>query len=128
MKKTFRGVLAGLLLVPALALGVSVVTPAPSYAQIDSGVDATGVDRTSGFGDKDSVAQNVINLLLWIVGVASVLMLIWGGIRYITSGGNSNHVTAAKNTILYAVIGLAVALLAGVIVNFVINWGNTGDF
>ena len=48
-------------------------------------------------------------------------MLIWGGIKYATSAGDSNKVTAAKNTILYAVIGLAVAVLAFAIVNFVVS-------
>ena len=53
-------------------------------------------------------------------------MLIWGGIRYTTSGGNANSVTAAKNTILYAVIGLIVAILAYAIVNWVIDFGQGG--
>jgi hypothetical protein len=48
-------------------------------------------------------------------------MLIWGGLRYVVSGGNSNSVTAAKNTILYAIVGLIIALFAYAIVNFVIG-------
>ena len=48
-------------------------------------------------------------------------MIIWGGIRYVLSAGNSAALTSAKNTIVYAVIGLIVAILAYAIVNFVIN-------
>ena len=48
-------------------------------------------------------------------------MIIWGGIKYVTSGGDSAGVTSAKNTILYAVIGLVVALLAYTLVNFVLK-------
>jgi ABC-type Fe3+ transport system permease subunit len=53
-------------------------------------------------------------------------MLIWGGIRYTTSAGNQNSVTAAKNTILYAIIGLVVAVFAYAIVNWVIDFGGSG--
>ena len=63
----------------------------------------------------------VINIFSWIVGVISVIMIIWGGFKYITSGGDSNNVTAAKNTILYAIIGLVIVALAQVIVRFVIS-------
>jgi len=49
-----------------------------------------------------------------------VIMLIWGGIRYTTSAGNSANVTAAKNTIMYAIIGLIIAFLAFAIVNWVL--------
>ena len=48
-------------------------------------------------------------------------MLIYGGIRYTTSGGNANSVTAAKNTIMYSIIGLVVAILAFAVVQFVVN-------
>jgi len=62
----------------------------------------------------------IINVFSWIVGAVSVIMIIYGGFRYITSGGDSNGVTAAKNTILYAIIGLIIVALAQVIVNFVL--------
>ena len=50
-----------------------------------------------------------------------MIMLIWGGILYTTSSGDSNKVTTAKNTIMYAVIGLVVAIFAYAIVNFVLT-------
>jgi TRAP-type C4-dicarboxylate transport system permease small subunit len=65
--------------------------------------------------------RNIVNIALYIIGAVSVLMLIYGGIRYTVSGGDTSAVTAAKNTILYAIIGIVVALLAYAIVNFVIG-------
>lgn len=61
------------------------------------------------------------NTILFFVGIVSVIMLIWGGLRYIVSGGDSKKVTDAKNTVLYAIIGLVISLLSFAIVNFVIN-------
>jgi hypothetical protein len=63
----------------------------------------------------------IINTLLFILGAVAVVMIIVGGIRYTTSGGDEKNVVAAKNTILYSVIGLVVASLAFAIVNFVIG-------
>ena len=63
----------------------------------------------------------IINVFSWIIGAVSVIMIIYGGFRYITSGGDSNGVTAAKNTILYAIIGLVIVALAQIIVNFVLD-------
>lgn len=63
----------------------------------------------------------VINVLSVVVGIVAVIMIIIGGFRYITSGGKQESVTAAKNTILYAVIGLVIVALAQVIVRFVLT-------
>lgn len=65
--------------------------------------------------------KTVINVLSIIVGVVAVIMIIIGGFRYITSGGKQESVTGAKNTILYAVIGLVIVALAQVIVRFVLT-------
>jgi Flp pilus assembly pilin Flp len=76
-------------------------------------------------GDKlPAILTNIINIFSWIVGVVSVIMIIYGGFRYITSGGDSNGVTAAKNTILYAIIGLVIVALSQVIVQFVLTKSN----
>lgn len=73
--------------------------------------------------DKDimSTIKTTINIILYILGSLSVIMIIYSGILYITSGGDANNVTKAKNTMLYSIIGLIVALLAYAIVNFVIT-------
>ena len=71
------------------------------------------------FGD-GGVFKQISNTILYIVGIVAVIMLIIGGIRYVVSGGDSKKVTDAKNTILYAIIGLIICFLAFAIVNFVI--------
>ncbi len=63
----------------------------------------------------------VINIFSLIVGVIAVIMIIIGGLKYITSGGDSGNITGAKNTILYAIIGLVVVALAQIIVRFVLT-------
>lgn len=69
----------------------------------------------------NSIINTVITLFSAIVGVAAVIMIIWGGLRYITSGGDSSKVSAAKNTIIYALIGLVVVALSQFIVKFVLS-------
>ena len=72
------------------------------------------------FGDA-GVFKQITNTILYIVGVVAVIMLIIGGVKYLISGGDSKKVTDAKNTVLYAIIGLVIALLSFAIVNFVIS-------
>lgn len=80
-----------------------------------------GCDPTGAEDQVFSTIQTVFNTVLIIVGILAVVMIIYGGIRYTTSRGDSKATGEAKNTILWAVIGLAVALLALAIVNFVIG-------
>lgn len=73
--------------------------------------------------DPDSLTKiitNVINGILFMLGIAAVIMIILGGVRYVTSNGEPNNIKAAKDTILYSVIGLVVAIMAFAIVNFVV--------
>jgi hypothetical protein len=65
--------------------------------------------------------KTVVNVLSAFVGVVSVVMIIFGGFKYITSNGDTGNITSAKNTIIYAVIGLVVVALAQFIVQFVLN-------
>jgi hypothetical protein len=71
--------------------------------------------------------KTVVNVLSVVVGIVAVIMIIIGGFRYITSGGKQESVTAAKNTILYAVIGLVIVALAQVIVRFVLTRTTTAS-
>jgi hypothetical protein len=63
----------------------------------------------------------VINIFSIVVGIVAVIMIVLGGLKYITSGGDSNNITSAKNTILYAIVGLVVVALAQFIVRFVLG-------
>lgn len=83
-----------------------------------SSADSCGnASTTSTF----NIIKNVINLLSMLVGVVAVIMFIVGGFRYITSAGDSSKVSSAKNTLVYAIIGLVVVALAQAIVLFVLN-------
>ena len=85
---------------------------------IQKGADSTGQKDSRSAGD---LAKDFVNIMLFAVGILAVIMIIWGGIRYVLSGGDSGAVSSAKKTILYAVVGLIVAILAYAIVNFVIT-------
>lgn len=65
------------------------------------------------------IISGVINILLLAAAVVSVIMIIIGGFKYTTSNGDANKVASAKNTIMYAIIGLLVAVFAYSIVSFV---------
>lgn len=71
-----------------------------------------------------SVGVDLVNVVIGLIGVAAVVAIILGGIQYVTANGDAGKIATAKNTILYAVIGLVVAILAFAIVNFVV--GETG--
>lgn len=68
----------------------------------------------------DLIAK-VINIFSVVVGIVAVIMIVYGGFRYITSGGDSGKVTSARNTILYAIIGLIIVALAQFVVKFVLS-------
>ena len=76
--------------------------------------------------DLVSNIRTITNTMLFAIGVVAVIMLIIGGFRYIFSGGNQTSVNSAKDTILYAVIGIVVAILAYAIVNFVLGQFGAG--
>ena len=112
------------LILPVLLIGVmAVATVANASAlTLQEGAQAAQCDGCPSdlFGDT-GVFKQVTNTILYIVGIIAVIMLIIGGIRYVISGGDAKKVTDAKNTVLYAIIGLIIAFLAFAIVNFVIT-------
>lgn len=81
----------------------------------------TPVCAATNKDDAADMIKTVINILLYILGTIAVLVIIIGGIRYTTSNGEASSIKSAKDTILYAVIGLIVAMMAFAIVNFVIK-------
>ena len=87
----------------------------------DGADSAKGMDQATDLFGASGIFTTVTNVLLFIVGAISVIMVVIGGLRYVLSGGNSANITTAKNTILYAIVGLIVSLLAYALVNFVIT-------
>lgn len=89
---------------------------------IQDGVDAAkGRDQVTDLFGEAGIFQDITNILLFLVGAISVIMVIIGGLRYVVSGGDSSAVSAAKNTILYAIVGLVVSMLAYAAIAFVIE-------
>lgn len=77
-------------------------------------------------GSLSGTIRSIVNVLLFIVGAAAVIMLVVGGLKYVTSNGDQQAVKSAKDTILYAIIGIVVAFLAYAAVNFVVSQLNEG--
>jgi hypothetical protein len=119
------------LFISMLGLFMASVTPTPVYAQdpLDAVCQGQGANaaicknRTNQdpITGSSGVLTRVIQIIVAITGIASVIMIIIGGFRYITSSGDSNNINSAKNTILYAVIGLVVAIFGQAIVSFVLS-------
>jgi hypothetical protein len=131
MIKKIKTTLIGLM--AAAAMIAPVTAPVAVYAaegdltkNLCSGTDLT---LSGGGSCQDSNAESrvnetitlALNIFSSIVGIIAVVMIIVGGVKYITSQGESANVTSAKNTILYALVGLVVVALAQVIVRFVLN-------
>lgn len=127
--KKLRLFILGFILATPLVLAVSPValaadTPS-SQACLGTGgqpqPDGTCKDTNGGGIDFNGALKKVVNTLIFIVGAASVIMIIIGALRYVLSGGDSAGIKSAKDTILYAVVGVVVALIAYAIVTFVVN-------
>ena len=91
---------------------------ASAASEIGSGANSTG--QTSGVTFQQGVTT-VTNILLFLIGLVAVIMIIIGGIRYTTSNGDASQTKAAKDTILYAIVGLVVAIMAYAIVSWVVK-------
>ncbi len=123
----------------AVLLALPLAVPTVAFAQaagnptiqdkLCTGVDSLSVDSqgncasttAAGTSTVNNIITTVINLFSVIVGIIAVIMIIYAGLKYITSGGDSAKITSAKNTIVYAIIGLIVVALAQFIVKFVLS-------
>lgn len=109
----------------ASATALTMLWNTPAFAQFGSQIPniADTPDPGTGTGGVRSVIINVLNVVLSFLALLAVVFIIVAGIRLIVSGGNDEAKDKAKNTILYAVIGLIIVLLARVIVGFVVGIG-----
>ncbi len=127
MKKLFisLGILSAVILGAAGTLAIA--TPSAQalsvYKACGSDVDANSSVCKAANKDEliGGVLKNVINTLIFIIAIISVIVIIIGGIRFTTSGGDPGQAASARNTIIYAVVGLVVAIMSYAIVNFVLN-------
>jgi len=135
--------LLGAVLFPVLAPAVAYAQSPTGEEKINQGVcQGTKLEFTSeptsdpncknagqATNRVNNIVNQIVNIFSVIVGIISVIMIVVGGFKYITSGGDTGKVTSAKNTILYAVVGLVVVALAQVLVKFVFakaQGGQTG--
>ncbi|MBX4190709.1 pilin [Candidatus Saccharibacteria bacterium] len=105
---------------PSFALAAAGCTPplTPKEA-IDCG--SGGASGGGSPSDLNDTVENILNILSIIVGVAAIFMIIFAGLRFITSAGNAERAKAARQTLLYAVIGLVIVAMAQIIVWFVLT-------
>lgn len=110
-----------------LVLGMTTVpVSAAIQARCPDGRTTSDLSKCSGLKNSNNTSDlmgsfnTIINVSLGLIGFLAVAVIIYGGVQYMTSAGDSNKVTSAKNTIMYGVIGLIIALLAFAIVNFVL--------
>ncbi|MGZ6005343.1 MAG: hypothetical protein ACXWLH_04300 [Candidatus Saccharimonadales bacterium] len=101
----------------------SAATPCPSGSdpagQVIGGIKQTGNDcSTSGVSN---LLSTIVGIISFVAGAAAVIMVILAGFKYITSGGDSAKIGSAKGTLIYALVGVAIAVLAQILVHFVIN-------
>lgn len=103
---------------------ISIPAYADSKTDVCNGIALTGGDCSNSAGAESSIGKlvsSVVQILSLIVGIAAVIMIIIAGLKYVTAGGDSNSIGSAKNTLIYALIGLVVAALAQFLVHYVIK-------
>ena len=107
-------------------IGITTLTPAPVFADDVCGSTASAeVKKAAGCpgfesGNLFSTIQGILNVVIGIAGIVAVIFIVVGGFQYMTSSGDPSKTKKAKDTILYACIGLVVCALAFAIVNFVL--------
>lgn len=102
----------------SLCSGVDQAANSGTASNCGDGTSANASDPSAGLGP---LAKKVVNFFTIVVGAIAIIMVIYGGFRYITSGGDSGKVGSAKNTLIYAIVGLIIVALAQILVHFVIN-------
>ncbi len=109
--------------VPAVAFAVNPDIGGSLGCGANLDVTATNCNtQTAGSTNSlQEVLTKGVNIFSIIVGIIAVIMIIVGGLKYITSGGDSGNVSSAKNTIIYAIVGLIIVALAQFIVRFVLG-------
>ena len=112
---------AGLALAGVLSMVGSLTASALSLTDVFSGPYRGEGQPSNLFNGQSAIIPRIINLMLFIVGILSIFMIIYGGIRYITAHGDEKQVKVAKDTIVYSVAGLIIAILAYALVTFIFD-------
>lgn len=118
--------------VGVVVMSASAATSTTECVKQGTNLDFSAIDANGCGGDKKldngpggsgigGTIKKIINFMSVLVAAIAVIMVIWGGFKYVTSGGDSNNVSSAKSTIIYALVGLVIVALAQFIVQFVLK-------
>lgn len=114
-----------------LTIGLSFIAGLFMYTPADAAINVfkeeacngdTSICRSADSDTLFNTIKSVINIMIYVTGVIAVIMIILGGIKYTVSSGDSSAITSAKNTIIYAVVGLVIAIMSFAIVNFALSF------
>lgn len=116
-------------LIAAMALMLVSFSPLAVFAQsaedvcqgVGTAAGTSGCTPPAGSTSVSGAITLFINTFSVIIGITGVVFIMIGGFKYITSGGDSNSINSAKQTITYALVGLAVAVMSQVIARFVLS-------
>ena len=120
MKKKIA-IFAALVAIVGALFVAPVASAASDPCDLYQGEDKELICGKKGSGDAYSTIRNVLNTVYLYVGIIATIVIIIGGVFYMTSQGDPSKLAKAKNTIIYAAIGLIVTLSAFAITNFVVN-------
>lgn len=121
--------LIGIIILGLTASIIAVYSGTPALAaskdEVCSGVGAVsgtgGCTTREGEPTVNSILNTAVNVLSLIVGIVAVIFVIYAGFKYVTAEGDSSKISSAKNTLIYAIVGLVVAGVARPLVQFVLN-------
>lgn len=131
--KWVKALKQGLIVMAITAIGLSVFSLSPALAQSGGGLISPNdnvqriSDATGGQGSFRALAKNFLNFFLGFLGFIAVIMIIYGGILYITAAGKQEKVDEGKKIITYSIIGIVIILLSFAIVNTVLGGLGTGS-
>lgn len=123
MKHTLIAIISAGLISAAALVGFSPLLASTADAssartEVLNGANATG---QSGSRSLEQSINDVTNVLLFVIGAIAVIVIIYGGIKFVTSDGDASKIKGARETILYAVVGIVIALIAYAIVRWVVR-------
>ncbi len=126
MLRTIRQLFAAALITAGLAMPLLAAPTASALVPCSGGKDCVNKGaskvKTGATKSVGETIRDITNILIFVIGAVAVIMIVVGAFKFVTSGGSAEQVKSAKNTILYSVIGLVIAVFAYAIVRYVVKW------
>ena len=128
-QNSIQRIIVGVAALFIVLVGLTFFAPIDSVSAVGDASKLQACDAIGGCDDEEGKIDNIVSIVITtisvIAGVLAVIMIIVSGMKYITSGGDSSKITSAKNSLIYAVIGLVIVVLSQVIVRFVLDKATT---